>query len=147
MSRDVPDEVVVELDDAALGGPVTVGHLRRTRASGGSIAAFAYDETWLARADAFVIDPKHGLYSGDQWPATGSIDRIFTDAATDRWGRTLMDRREALDARTDGRARRTLEDWDYLLGVSDALDRWPAVARRANLGSDEMDALQAAIGI
>jgi Uncharacterized protein related to capsule biosynthesis enzymes len=118
-SHDLPDRVTVELDSAELGGPSTIGTLRRTRASGGSILAFAYDEAWIARKDAFVIDPIHGLYAGDQWPSGGDVDRVFTDAATDRWGRTLMDRQEAVSARTEKRPRRTLDEWEYLLGVSD----------------------------
>ncbi len=43
----------------------------------------------------------------------------FTDAAPDRWGRTLMERREAASAREDRRPTRTLDDWDFLLGVDD----------------------------
>ena len=82
--------------------------------------AFAYDEAWVARGDAFVIDPTHGLYPGEQYPRQGSdIAPIFSDAAPDRWGRSLLERREALAARTEGRARRALGDWEFLLGVAD----------------------------
>ncbi len=119
MTRELPDTVTVELDAADLGGPTTIGTLRRTRAVGGSLVGFAYDPAWLARGEAFVIDPLHGHYPGDQWPRDGQIDRIFSDAAPDRWGRTLMDRREAAMARDEQRPRRALGAWDYLLGVSD----------------------------
>jgi serine/threonine-protein kinase HipA len=119
VSGDLPDGVSVELDATELGGPLEIGTLRRLRASGGPVIAFAYEEAWLARPDAFVIDPRHGLYGGDQFPAHGAIAPVFADASTDRWGRTLLARREAVTARTEGRPRRTLGEWEYLLGVSD----------------------------
>lgn len=119
MTGDLPDVVTVEVDAQELGGRHVVGTLRRNRAAGGSIVGFAYADQWLDRPDAFALDPVHGLYPGDQWPREGQIDPIFTDAATDRWGRTLMDRQDAVRARRDERPRRRLDEWDYLLGVSD----------------------------
>lgn len=133
------DRVTVELDATELGGPVDVGVLRRNRAAGGSIIGFAYSDEWLARKDAFPIDPLHGLYPGDQWPRDGQIDRIFTDAATDRWGRTLLSRQEAHTARTEQRPRRTLDEWDYLLGISD-VSRMGALRLRAPDGRYVEDA-------
>lgn len=119
MTGELPDTVSVEIDAADLGGLLAVGTLRRNRAASGSIVGFAYADEWLDRPDRFVLDPLHGAYPGDQWPRDGQIDPIFTDAAPDRWGRTLMDRREAVRARQEGRRRRRLDEWDYLLGVSD----------------------------
>jgi serine/threonine-protein kinase HipA len=120
MTRELPSEVAVELDAAELGGPVRVGRLRRVQSPSGAVVAFGYDAAWLARSDAFVIDPSHGLYPGDQYPRAGdAIAAAFTDAAPDRWGRTLLERGEAGRAREEGRTRRTLGEWEYLLGVSD----------------------------
>ena len=127
------DQVTVELDDDELGGPIDIGVLRRNRAAGGSIVGFSYSDEWLARKDAFVIDPLHGLYPGDQWPRDGHIDRIFTDAATDRWGRTLLARQEGQAARTENRPRQTLDEWDFLLGISD-VSRMGALRLRASDG-------------
>jgi serine/threonine-protein kinase HipA len=127
------DHVMVELDAAELSGPVDIGVLRRTSAAGGAIVGFAYSDDWLSRKDSFAIDPLHGLYPGDQWPRDGKIDRIFTDAATDRWGRTLLSRQEAHTARTEKRARRVLDEWDYLLGISD-VSRMGALRLRAPSG-------------
>lgn len=120
MSEAVPDSVIVEVDAAELGHPSDVGILRRNPAPGGSIIGFSYGHAWLERPDRFVLDPLHGLYAGDQWPRNGQIHPIFTDASTDRWGRMLLDRREAVRARSEGRPRHRLDEWDYLLGVSDA---------------------------
>ncbi len=120
MKHELPDEVAVELDAANLGGPVRLGRLRRVPSPSGAVVAFSYDEAWLARRDAFVIDPAHGPYPGDQYPRAGDgIAAIFSDAAPDRWGRTLLERREAARAREEGRRRRSLGEWEFLLGVSD----------------------------
>lgn len=120
MSHPLPAVVAVELDAAELGGPLRIGTLRRVAAPTGALVAFAYDDTWVTRPDAFVIDPTHGLHLGEQYPRQGTdIASIFTDATPDRWGRTLLERREALKAREEGRSRRALGDWEILLGVAD----------------------------
>lgn len=133
MSTEIPDTVTAEIDAAELGGLLVVGTLRRNRAAGGDIIGFAYADEWLDRPDRFALDPLHGLYPGDQWPRDGQIDPIFTDAATDRWGRTLLDRQEAVRARQEARPRQRLDEWDYLLGVSD-LTRMGALRFRTEEG-------------
>ena len=121
MTADLPSEVTVELDAAELGPPLLIGTLRRVSSPSGPLVAFAYDEAWTARTGAFPIDPSHGLYPGDQFPRQGEgMAPIFTDAAPDRWGRTLLDRREAGAARIEGRRQRHLGEWEYLLHVADA---------------------------
>ncbi len=80
--------VAVELDAAELGGPTPIGTLRHIAAPTDALVAFSYDEEWIGRPDAFVIDPSHGLYPGEQYPRSGTvIAPIFTDSAPDRWGR------------------------------------------------------------
>ncbi len=41
------------------------------------------------------------------------------DSCPDRWGQLLMKRREAIDARDEGRSPRTLGPWEFLIGVQD----------------------------
>ena len=82
---------------------------------------FRYDEAWLAQPDiAFAIDPGLTLDAGPFFPKpeAGNFG-IFLDSSPDRWGQTLMRRREALQAKDAGRAARTLYSWDFLLGVQD----------------------------
>lgn len=119
MSSTLPETVAVEIEAEELGGRLVVGTLRRNQGSGGSMIGFSYAAEWLDRPDRFTLDPLHGLYPGDQWPRNGQVDTIFTDAAPDRWGRTLMDRQEAVRARQESRPRHRLDEWDYLLGVAD----------------------------
>jgi serine/threonine-protein kinase HipA len=82
---------------------------------------FHYDKAWLAQQDlAFAIDPQLSLDAGPFFPKpeAGNFG-IFLDSSPDRWGQTLMRRREALLAKDDRRAARTLYSWDFLLGVQD----------------------------
>jgi serine/threonine-protein kinase HipA len=82
---------------------------------------FHYDKSWLGQQDmAFAIDPQLSLDAGTFFPnpEAGNFG-IFLDSSPDRWGQTLMRRREALQARDAQRVARTLYSWDFLLGVQD----------------------------
>lgn len=82
---------------------------------------FQYDPVWLQSPLAFAIDPT--LMLGKQpyfpKPEQGNFG-IFLDSSPDRWGQTLMKRREALQAKDEGRPAKTLYAWDFLSGVQDA---------------------------
>lgn len=82
---------------------------------------FRYDRAWTHASEAFQIDPGLSLDDAPFFPdpETGNFG-IFLDSSPDRWGQTLMQRREALAARDGKRRPRTLHAWDYLLGVQDA---------------------------
>lgn len=69
---------------------------------------------------AFAIDPQLSLDAGPFFPKPDAGNfGIFLDSSPDRWGQTLMRRREALQARDEKRVARTLYSWDFLLGVQD----------------------------
>jgi serine/threonine-protein kinase HipA len=115
-----PRDIEVVADWDGLGGPTTMGTLRAARTRGREVFSFAYDEAWLRHRSALVFDPALQLYPGPQYPAGGHEQfGAFLDSAPDRWGRMLLRRREALLARREGRAERTLGELDYLLGVHD----------------------------
>lgn len=82
---------------------------------------FHYDKTWLTQQDiAFAIDPQLTLDAGPFFPKPDAGNfGVFLDSSPDRWGQTLMRRREALQAKDENRATRTLYSWDFLLGVQD----------------------------
>lgn len=66
------------------------------------------------------IDPALRLYPGRQYlsddrPSFG----VFLDSSPDRWGRTLIQRRESMLARAQNRRQRKLLESDFLLGVFD----------------------------
>jgi serine/threonine-protein kinase HipA len=67
-----------------------------------------------------ILDPDLGLYSGPQYSRDDKPNfGLFLDSSPDRWGRMLMERREALVTRQEGQRPRTLMESDYLLGVFD----------------------------
>ena len=69
---------------------------------------------------AHTIDPKLELYKGPQFPPQGRTNfGVFLDSSPDLWGRTLMQRREAIRARNRNEKPRTLLESDFLLGVHD----------------------------
>jgi serine/threonine-protein kinase HipA len=94
-----------------------VGGLARERAGGKSVISFAYEPDWAAASTSFPVDPSLPLFEGEQFPP--ALPGVFADAAPDRWGRALLERREAHLARQEGRRRRQLDDWDFLVGVDD----------------------------
>jgi serine/threonine-protein kinase HipA len=100
--------------------PAQMGLLRRQKTRSGDIFSFEYEPTWLQKPEAFSFDPDLALVNGPQYPVTGRPNfGIFLDSSPDRWGRVLMQRRENIRARREGRRARSLTEWDFLLGVHD----------------------------
>ncbi len=106
---------------------------------------FAYDASWLKNPLKFVIDPNLSLDVAPFYPnpETGNFG-IFLDSSPDRWGQTLMKRRELLESKDQGRAARTLYAWDFLIGVQDATRQGALRFRRegeiAFLADDKLSA-------
>ncbi|MGE5282035.1 MAG: type II toxin-antitoxin system HipA family toxin [Chloroflexota bacterium] len=111
------DSVVVHLDAPELGSRRAVGTLARERSEAKSVFSFAYEAGWIETAAAFPLDPALPLFEGDQYAS--ALPGAFADAAPDRWGRTLLERREALRARRAEGPPRRFDDWDFLLAVDD----------------------------
>lgn len=114
----------VWIDDESLGGSAVVGHLVKSVGRTGGTISFEYDPGWLAnnaQVEAFALDHEFYLGVGQQYARTGADDLsgAFQDCSPDRWGKHLMDRREAIEAREEGRKPRNLRAWDYLVGVND----------------------------
>lgn len=101
--------------------PQLIGMLVEQRVRGKEIFSFEYNEAWLSNSQATLyLDPNLGLYKGKQYLPEGKNNfGVFLDSAPDRWGRLLMRRREAWQAKLEGREVRTLFESDYLLGVFD----------------------------
>ncbi len=83
-------------------------------------ASFEYEDTWINADHQFALEPALQVGPGPYHTATGrALFSAIGDSAPDRWGRTLLARRERLLAKEEGRAPRTLLEIDYLLGLSD----------------------------
>lgn len=98
-AQDAADAVDVYLDAPELGPLEKVGRLFHRRSRSQSALSFGYSPEWLASRDAFLLDPRLELYAGEQFAAEGAPTfGVFLDSAPDRWGRVLLDRREAIAA-------------------------------------------------
>lgn len=101
--------------------PVLIGKLYVSYIRGKEQFAFEYDNSWLTSESAnYLLDPDLSLYNGRQYaPMDKALFGVFADSCPDRWGRLLMKRREAVQARKDDRKPKALGESDYLLGVYD----------------------------
>jgi serine/threonine-protein kinase HipA len=97
-----------------------VGTLTASPSRGKEVFSFEYEKSWLTGSYKFQIDPELFLFEGKFHPNT-SVENFgaFLDSSPDRWGRTLMLRREAQRAMLEKRTTNTLLPSDYLLGVFD----------------------------
>ena len=97
-----------------------VGIMRRHAARGSERVTFTYAEDWTSSPMSFAIDPALPRGAGTFRPTAGHVAfGAVADSAPDSWGRSLMRRRERREAEREGRSARTLQETDFLLGVSD----------------------------
>jgi len=115
-------EPAVEVVAQIGGEDVPAGRLWSHRRRGTESTTFAYDSDYLARPDAYELDPALSLVAGQQQtPAGRAMFGAFSDCAPDRWGRRLIARAERQRVRREGGAERSFGEIDYLLGVRDDL--------------------------
>jgi serine/threonine-protein kinase HipA len=112
--------IEVHLDAPELVPFQQVGTLYRHDVRTDLAVPFEYVPSWLEHENAFLLDPRLDLWAGEQHPPhPASAFGVFLDSAPDRWGRVLMERREAAAAEREQRPMRTLQEVDFLLGVHD----------------------------
>ena len=96
-----------------------VGTLGYEYLRGSDVFSFEFDKSWLKGFPKIDFGKDLRPYIGVQYSRDNHIFGCFSDALPDKWGRRLIDLRTSLD--TEGKASRTLSDWDYLKGVEDEL--------------------------
>jgi serine/threonine-protein kinase HipA len=129
----------VHLEAAELGIQEQVGVLHRHLRKEDLPASFQYIPSWDMHPGKFMLDPRLDLHSGEQYPDAGAPGfGIFLDSAPDRWGRMLMERREAAEADREDRPMKVLREVDFLLGVHD-LTRMGALRFRKSHGTNFLD--------
>jgi len=99
--------------------PVCIGILGAQQAKGKKAFSFSYNDSWIQSEERFLLDPDIQWFKGPQYPGTKENFGAFLDSMPDTWGRTLMKRRAAIVARSEGKAAPALYDIDFLLGVYD----------------------------
>lgn len=99
--------------------PKWLGTLYVSFLRGKETYSFEFSKSFLSTDPPFFLDPALSFFPGRQYASDGFLFGAFSDACPDRWGRTLMKRREALAARQQQRKPAALYESDYLLGVFD----------------------------
>ena len=113
-------EIHVYMDWYELEEPIFMGTLHSEIIRGKEIFSYENDPGWLQHAQFRALDPDLSQFVGKQYlPTDKSNFGLFLDSAPDRWGRTLMQRREAIEARVENRSERPLMEADFLMGIYD----------------------------
>jgi serine/threonine-protein kinase HipA len=98
-----------------------VGTLYHDRLRGADKYGFEYNASWLKNHPDIVLSADIMNYSNIQWAQQGKdIFGCFSDAMPNRWGRTLLMRREQILAKEESRPVKKLTSYDYLLGINDS---------------------------
>jgi len=104
---------------AGMSEPKCIGVLTAQQAKGRKAFSFEYDKQWISSKEQLLLDPDIAWYAGTQYPNGKENFGVFMDSMPDTWGRKLMIRRAAQQAREQGKKAPTLYDIDFLLGVYD----------------------------
>ena len=80
-----------QVESPLMMGLLSCGHLR-----GKDIFSFEFDKSWLADKRFRSFDPDLQMFGGKQYVPQGKDNfGIFLDSTPDRWGRVLLERKEA----------------------------------------------------
>lgn len=114
------ERLLVFADFDWLDKPELVGELCYEKLRGSESYAFRFDDNWLKFHAGIKLSEDINNYPGLQYTLPGNdIFGCFSDALPDRWGRTLLKRREQIQASEEKRAVRNLSSFDYLMGIDD----------------------------
>jgi serine/threonine-protein kinase HipA len=112
-------EILVYANLNTIQSPELMGVLLANQIRGKEVFSFEYEKNWL-KSTAISLDPDLKLYDGKQFLNDSKNNfGMFMDSSPDRWGRVLMRKKEAINARLEGRKEQNLFETDYLLGVYD----------------------------
>ena len=97
-----------------------IGELGYDSLRGTDSYSFTFNNEWLKKhSDLFLSDDLNN-YPGQQYTQLDKdIFGCFSDALPDRWGRTLLLRREQIEAAEEKRPIRRLSSFDFLTGIDD----------------------------
>ena len=113
-----------------------IGELGYESLRGSDSYCFTFSKEWLAQhGDLFLSDDLNN-YPGQQYTQPDKdIFGCFSDALPDRWGRTLLLRREQIEAAEEKRPIRRLSSFDFLTGIDD-FSRMGGFRFKENLNGD-----------
>ena len=97
-----------------------VGELGYESIRGTDSYSFTFNNEWLRQHGDLFLSADLNNYPGQQYTQPDKdIFECFSDALPDRWGRTLLLRREQITAAEEKRPVRRLSSFDFLTGIDD----------------------------
>jgi serine/threonine-protein kinase HipA len=97
-----------------------IGELSYESLRGSDSYGFKFNDEWLKKYGSIMLCEDLNNYPGQQYTRPGKdIFGCFSDALPDRWGRTLLNRREQILAGEEKRPVRRLSSFDCLTGIDD----------------------------
>lgn len=97
-----------------------IGELSHESLRGSETYGFKFADEWLKKHGNIFLSNDLNNYPGQQYTEMGKdIFSCFSDALPDRWGRTLLNRREQIQAQEEKRPVHRLTSFDYLMGIDD----------------------------
>lgn len=97
-----------------------IGELGYESLRGADSYSFTFNNEWLGQHGNLFLSDDLNNYPGQQYTQPDKdIFVCFSDALPDRWGRTLLLRREQIAAAEEKRPVRRLSSFDFLTGIDD----------------------------
>lgn len=97
-----------------------IGELGYESLRGTDSYSFTFNNEWLKKHGELFLSDDLNNYPGQQYSQPEKdIFGCFSDALPDRWGRTLLLRREQIVAAEEKRPVRRLSSFDFLTGIDD----------------------------
>ena len=112
--------ITVYADFDFLSTPQEIGILGYEHVRGKDHFVFEYSRQWLKQHGGILLSGDLMNVPSLQHPrGNDNVFGFVKDSFPDRWGRLLLDRRERLTAQQEGRPKRMLTNYDYLIGIED----------------------------
>lgn len=103
-----------------LKGIELIGELGYESLRGSDSYSFKFADNWIKQYNSINLSDDLNNYPGIQYTRRDKdIFGCFADALPDRWGRTLLYRREQILAQEESRPVRRLSSFDFLTGIDD----------------------------
>ena len=117
--------IIVYADFDFLTSPEEIGTLGYEHVRGKDHFVFEYSHQWLKQHGGILLSGDLMNVPSLQHPrGNDDVFGFVKDSFPDRWGRLLLDRRERLTAQQEGRPKRMLTNYDYLIGHTLQRGRW-----------------------
>ena len=132
--------ITVYADFDFLTNPKEIGILGYEHVRGKDHFVFEYSRQWLKQHGGILLSGDLLNVPSLQHPrGNDNVFGFVKDSFPDRWGRLLLDRRERLTAQQEGRPKRMLTNYDYLIGIED-FTRMGGIRYKEKEGDDYINA-------